>query len=256
MLDESRPIGDFRTLAAERESRNRVESRRLEEGVNAVDVGRRRRERDKDRHIGPKRLRQPDRVVGRFAADVDVLAEHGELLGQIAVALIDRVEAVARANTAFRPGVEGMRAAAADRDVVACALVDQRLAQALEVGGDVVDRGPRLRTDFDHALGDLEFHVAELAVVLQATEQVGRAARQVVVALREELQLQFDAQRQRVAFREFQRRLAHMIPPLALSLATVSPERTRAKRHNAGPAISISAAAKSGNVSAERPISG
>ena len=29
------------------------------------------------------------------------------------------------------------------------ALVDQRLAQTLEVGGDVVDRGPRLRTDFD-----------------------------------------------------------------------------------------------------------
>jgi hypothetical protein len=58
---------------------------------------------------------------------VDVLAEDGELLGQIAVALIDRVEAVARADAPLRPGVEGVRAAAADRDVVARALVDSVL---------------------------------------------------------------------------------------------------------------------------------
>jgi hypothetical protein len=93
------------------------------------------------------------------------------------------------------------------------------------------------------------------AVVLQVAEQVGGAARQVVIALRQELQFQLDAQRQRIAL-EFHRCFAHAIPPLAFFPATVSPERTRAKRHSAGPAMSISAAAKSGSVSAERPISG
>ena len=256
MLDEGRPVGDFRALAAEREGGNGVEARRLEEGVDAVDEGRRGGERDEDRHVGAERLRQPDRIVGGLAADVDVLAEDGELLGQIAVALIDRVEAVARADAPLRPGVEGVRAAAADRDVVTRALVDEDLAQTFEVGRDVVDGGARLRADLDHALGDLQLDVAERAVVLQVAEQVGGAARQVVVALRQELQFQFDAQRQRIAFREFHRCFAHAIPPLAFFPATVSPERTRAKRHSAGPAMSISAAAKSGSVSAERPISG
>jgi hypothetical protein len=35
-----------------------------------------------------ERLGQPDRIVGRGAADVDVLAEDGELLGEVAVALV------------------------------------------------------------------------------------------------------------------------------------------------------------------------
>jgi hypothetical protein len=99
---------------------------------------------------------------------VDVLAEDGELLGQVAVALVDRVEAVARADAPIRPAVEGMRAAAADGDVVARALVDEDLAQPGEVGGDVVDggRGCVLTSIMLSVISSLI--VAEAAVVLEA----------------------------------------------------------------------------------------
>ena len=70
MFPEMLPTIQCRALTAQRESRNRIEACRLEQGIDT------------------ERLGQPDGIVGRGAADMDVLAEDGELFGQIAVALI------------------------------------------------------------------------------------------------------------------------------------------------------------------------
>jgi hypothetical protein len=187
---------------------------------------------------------------------VDVLTEDSELLGEVAVALVQRVKALAAADAPFRPAVEGMSATATDGNVVARTMYPQNLAQALEIGGDSSCACPWQGADFDHALGDLQLDVAEASVVVEAGQQVGRATGQVKVAPGQQLQFQFNAQRQRFAVPEFPQRLAHPIPPLPVSLPAVSPDLRSAMRHSAGPASSIRAAAKSDRASAERPISG
>jgi hypothetical protein len=100
------------------------------EAVDAIDKGGGGGERDEGRHINAERLGQPDGVVGRGAADMDVLAENGELLGEITIALVKVVEAVAGTDAPFRPMMERVRAATADADVVALAMLAQGVAQA------------------------------------------------------------------------------------------------------------------------------
>ena len=125
---------------------------------------------------------------------MDVLAENGELLGQVAIALVQAVKAVAGADAPLRPMVEGVGAAAADADVVARAVAVQRIAQAGQVGGNAIDAGLRLGADLDHALGDFQLDFTEAPVVVHAAEQVGGAAGQVVIAPRDELEFELDAQ--------------------------------------------------------------
>jgi hypothetical protein len=149
---------------------------------------------------------------------VDVLAEDSELLGEVAVALVQRVKALAGADAPFRPAVEGMRATATDGNVVARTMYPQDLAQAREIGGDPLCACLWQGADFDHALGNLQLDFAETSVVVEAGQQVGRATGQVKVTPGQQLQFQFDAQRQRFAMPEFPQRLAHPIPPLPFSL--------------------------------------
>ena len=79
VVDEGGPVGEWRTLATERKGRNGIETGRLEKTVHAIDVRRGRRQGDEYRHIDTESLSQPDGIIGRGAANVDVLAEHGEL---------------------------------------------------------------------------------------------------------------------------------------------------------------------------------
>ena len=145
---------------------------------------------------------------------MDVLAEHGELLGEIAVALVNVIEAVAGTDASFRPMVERVRAAATDPDVVALAMLAQGVAQAAEVSGNAVDGRLRLGADFDHAFGDFQLDLAETFVVIEAAEQVGGASRQVEVALRNELQFELDTQGKCGAVLEVAQCFGcHAIPP-------------------------------------------
>src|SRR5574343_1748994 len=97
----------------------------------------------------PKRLGQPDCVVGRSTADVHMLAENSELLGEIAVAVINAVKALAGADTAFRPVMEGVRAAAGKADVVVAAMALQHIDQASQVAGEGADAVARQGADLD-----------------------------------------------------------------------------------------------------------
>ena len=74
---------------------------------------------------------------------MDVLAEYGKLLGQITIALVKIIEAIAGTNAPLRPMMERVRAATADPDVVALAMLAQGVAQATEVGCNAVDGRPR-----------------------------------------------------------------------------------------------------------------
>ena len=85
--------------------------------------------RDVARHA----VQHQQRGVGVGAADVHVLAEHGELLGQVAVQGRDFAKARLRENFPLRPLLEGMGAAAADRDVVALGMAAQGIAQHLDI---------------------------------------------------------------------------------------------------------------------------
>ena len=108
--------------------------------------------------------------------DVDVLAEDGELLGQVAVALVQGIEALAGADAPVRPAMEGVGAAAADGDVVPASLGAQDVAQAGQVAGDAVHAALGQGADLDHALGDFELDVALAAIGYQAAQQIGGGA--------------------------------------------------------------------------------
>ena len=107
-------------------------------------------------------MQQEECFVRPGAADMDMLAENGELLAQVAVEVVQVAEAGAVGNALLAPVLEGMGAAAADADVepagpsrpsrraVSC-------SQGLAVGG--TDAGG----DFDHAGRDFRLDVASEA---------------------------------------------------------------------------------------------
>ena len=187
---------------------------------------------------------------------MDVLAENGELLGQVAVATVGLVIALARTDPAVGPMVVRVRTAAAHRDVVPRAPFEQDGAQALQVEVDAVHVRPRQGADLDHALGDLEFDFTETLVVVEVVQQIRGGTRQVVIAQRQELEFQFDAQAEgRTGFEFGQKVLRHRIP-FGRSSSAASPDQRKAWRHSSGPTSSMIVAANKGSASAERPTSG
>ena len=64
------------------------------------------------RNVARHHVQQVDRVVAAFDPNVDVLAEDGELLGEVAVEGRDALETLGREDAPLRPLVERMRAAA------------------------------------------------------------------------------------------------------------------------------------------------
>ena len=80
-----------------------------------------------------ERLRQPDRIVGRSAADVDVLAEDSELLGEVAVAPVSYTHL---ALVCFHR--EQPRARLIIDDVHECTPYVRRFEEILAAGGDPV----------------------------------------------------------------------------------------------------------------------
>jgi Kef-type K+ transport system membrane component KefB len=130
-------------------------------------------------------------VVTVGAADVDVLAEHRELLGEIAVQFGHVAEARRVVDAPLAPLLEGVGAAAAQRQVQAVAVVHQHVADGAQFGEQRVVAGVYHRRDLDHALRDLRLDVARMLLLLDAREQVGGAAHEIVVAVVEDLQFQF-----------------------------------------------------------------
>jgi len=163
-------------------------------------------------------MQQEQRFVGGRAADMDVLAEHGELLGQIAVQLGDVLVARRVRDGAFGPHLERVRAAAADAKVQAARRVDHQVAHHGQFFQRLGVVAADARTDLDHRRTDLRLDIAGVLRALQRAQQVWRERRQVIVMAIDELQFQLHAKGQCVGMLErFER---HQRPP---PLSRVSP---------------------------------
>ena len=154
-------------------------------------------ERDQVRNEARHPAREVNGLVGRAAADMDVLTEHGELLGQVAVQLGQRGKAFGGEDSALRPVVKWMRTAARDADIE----LVRRCAQLAANLGEIAQQRVMARVHFavhlDHALGDLGLDVARTRAPGKRAKQAFGAPRQIEVAQVDELQFQLDAHGQR-----------------------------------------------------------
>src|SRR2546425_864264 len=112
-------------------------------------------------------MQQPECGVAVLAADVNVLAEHGELLGEVTVELTDVVEALGRVDLLRAPVLERMRATAADRDVELARAVGELLSEVVQLGEQRAMRALDRSADLDHAARDLGLHVPRTSVLAQ-----------------------------------------------------------------------------------------
>ena len=246
------PRADLRHVAREREGRHRVQARGLERRVLALVEGRRGRQRDEVRDVARHPVREVDRVVAGLHADVDVLPEDRELLGEVAVERGHLQEALGREDAPVAPVVEGVRAAAGHREVQAPGLPHDRVAHLHQLVPQDVEAAVHRGVHLDHALGDLGLHLAGERPLAEAAQQVGGAAREVVVARVEHHQLQLDAEGEGFGLREFEGhgrlRLSGRADGFASPRASrrvgpgsggVSPAKRRPHCTASGPAISI-----------------
>ena len=93
------------------------------------------------RHVAQQHVREIDRRVAAGAADVHVLAENGELLGEIAVELEDLLEALGGVDPPVVPVVEGMLAAPRDAEVQPLGRAHHRVPQLPQFGDQRVKEG-------------------------------------------------------------------------------------------------------------------
>jgi len=177
---------------------------RIEGGVDALVVGRGGREGDEVRHEARQSMCEVNGVVAAFHADVDVLAEHGEGLGQVAVAVLQEMKALVRRDALFAPFLERVRAAAGHVDVQAHGGRHDGVAQRLQFLDQGVGLGVDRRIQFDHALGDFELDLFLQGGRLDAGQQVERIGGEVVVAPVQELQFQLHAHGEGFRFAEGQ----------------------------------------------------
>src|SRR5260221_1261740 len=110
------------------------------------------------------------RVLAVLDADVDVLPEHRELFGEVAVESRDALEALRRKDAPLGPAMERMRAAAGNGDVELFGGDHDRIAHAYELGEQLAVAPVHRGIDLDHALGDLGLHFAFELDLLQASE--------------------------------------------------------------------------------------
>ncbi len=227
------PAQRERRAPAQREREHRVQPRRVEQRVHPLEERRRARQRDEVRHVAVQRMQQEQRVVARRAADVHVLAEHGELLGQVAVQLRQLLVARLLEHALLRPALERVRPAAGDAHVEPVAGADQRVAHAAQLGQQRRVRGLDAAGDLDHALRHLGRDRARERLAREQFQQVVGARGQVVVDRVDELQLELHAERQRL-------RLAERSERHQLSSGCDSPASFSARCVTSGPITSSS----------------
>src|SRR5882672_9898191 len=177
-------------------------------------------------------MQQVNGIVARAHADMDVLAENGELLGEVAVHLMQMEEALLRENALLAPVLERMRSPAGDGQVQPLCAADHHIANRSQLGkhGEVVRMHPG--ADLDHAFGDFRLDLAGMLFLFDQCQQVRRATNEVPVVRTQDHQFQFDAHRERRRPVEFER---HAPTPVA---GSVSPARRSAHCVASGPTSS------------------
>ena len=158
------------------------------------------------RDVAAHAVQHQQRSIGIGAANVDVLAEDGELLGQIAVQRRQLVKTRLVVNALLVPLLERVGATAHHGNVELVGAFDQRITNGSQLtqhfGGAAADAGG----DFDHAARHLGHHAAGQLVFAHQAQHVGGVRGQIVVIGVDQLQLQLYAQRQRLGvLKGFQR---------------------------------------------------
>ena len=194
---EAVPVQDEGRMARQRKGRHHVRPRRAEGGVFALHIGRRGRQRDQVRHIARQAVQQQQRLVGAGAAHMHMLAEHGELLGQVAVQRGQLLVAGRVDDLPLRPLLERMGAAAAQRHAFGIGAGHQGVAGLAQLRQHLGMAAAHAGAQLEHAGGDLVRHLAGDAVLRHPRQQWLRARRQVVALRVDDLQLEFHAQGQR-----------------------------------------------------------
>ena len=140
-----------------------------------------------------------------------MLAEHRELLGEVAVQPGHVLKARPIGDAALGPMLKGMGAAAAYADAQAIGGVAQGVAQGAQFAVHTGKIALHMGGDLDHAFGDLELHIEVGPLLGHDAQQIGGTAGQVGIARVDQLQFEFDAERQRVGTGEFEA-LRHRVP--------------------------------------------
>src|SRR5690349_4448175 len=204
IFGETAPVADERKVSRERKSTHVVEPRGCKQRIGPLKERRGRRQRNEMRDIAGEQVRHANRSIAAFAADMDMLAEYGELLREIPVQVVNVLVARRVEDALVMPLLERMRAAAGDPDVEPARLAYQRVANGFELGEraavSALDRG----ADLDHRFRELGFDLAGVRDVFDQFEEIPARPGQIVVAGVQNLELELDAQRMRLRSGEVQ----------------------------------------------------
>ncbi len=142
-------------------------------------------------------MQQEKRAVRIRATDMHVLAEHGELLREIAVQLGDVLKARRIDDLPVAPLLERVRAAAAQADVQTVGRGDERVADHAQIGERLFVRRTDAGRQLDHAFGDFRRDVAGNLFVLDEPQQVRSGFGQIIVMGIDDLHFEFDTEGER-----------------------------------------------------------
>ena len=154
-------------------------------------------------------MQQSQRLRAVVTADMHVLTEHRELLGQVAIQAGDVLEARSIVDLAVVPALERMRASACDLNVEPVGTDHQCIAHCQQFGAQRGKRRMHCRADLEHALGDLGLDVAGKRLARHERDQVRRRARQIASSPVDQLELELHTHRQRLRLLEVEKTLAH-----------------------------------------------
>ena len=150
------------------------------------------------RHIAVERMQQKQGFVRTGTAHVHMLPEHGELLGQVTVQPRQVLETRSGKNALLEPALERMGAAPGNLDVQPVAARHQCVANVLQLRQKRPVAGVDAGGDLDHALRHFRRDHARKRCTAQKLQQIIGAAGQVKIVGIDQLQLQLDAQRERI----------------------------------------------------------
>src|SRR6202142_1696960 len=165
-------------------------------------------------------------------ADVHVLPEDGELLGKVAVEIRDVFHSWSLDDVTLGPRLKWVCTASANPDVEEFGAFTNGIAQRPQVAEHAGVVALNTRRDFNHALGNFELDIELRMAGARDCDQIRCGARQVAVAMVDQLQFQLDPQSQRLRSMKFER----FIHPDCL---VVSLARRNAHSVSSGPSMAI-----------------
>src|SRR5450830_53030 len=193
IIFELSPFGQHWRRPRQGKSAHHVAARRIKPGVGPLIKRRRRRQGDEMRHEARKRMRQIQRIVTIGHADMNMLAEHGEGLGQIAVFFVQIKKSLTWRDPLFVPMLERMCSTAGDINIEMLGATIERSTQAFQFFNQVIDTSMNTGVQLNHALRHFQLDLLLQIAWRNPGQQINGIAGEVVIAPVDQLQFQLDA---------------------------------------------------------------